>query len=146
MEDMVDFAEWRHLLMERVRKVMGQCCEYRKQPGTLHLPLRGRPEGVHASVPAVRSRAHEWRDRGPCWARRPRNPSASGVLPRAGGLIWGLIWGGAAAGAHPCVWELDEGGRTSLQKCPAQHHQKVELHVQTASYWSCDAQVKSLSS
>ncbi len=29
MEDMVDFAEWRHLLMERVRKVMGQCCEYR---------------------------------------------------------------------------------------------------------------------
>uniref|UniRef100_A0A8C2C4N6 AAA+ ATPase domain-containing protein n=1 Tax=Cyprinus carpio TaxID=7962 RepID=A0A8C2C4N6_CYPCA len=28
-QDMVDFAEWRHLLMERVRKVMGQCCEYR---------------------------------------------------------------------------------------------------------------------
>ncbi|KAL0180146.1 hypothetical protein M9458_025588, partial [Cirrhinus mrigala] len=28
MEDMVDFAEWRHLLMERVRKVMGHLERY----------------------------------------------------------------------------------------------------------------------
>lgn len=49
--------------------------------------------------------------------------------------LWENLWWGPGPGADPYCLGMAEGRWSHREDCSAQHHQEMELHVQTAPYW-----------